>query len=55
MCFVVGHYNPVDSGHCGIVDFDGWGIAAGANTVNRLFPEWEVTCGYNTYNGLIDE
>ena len=53
--FVVGHYNPVDSGHCGIVDFDGWGIAAGANTVNRLFPEWEVTCGYNTYNGLIDE
>lgn len=32
--------NPNNPGHVGIVDFDGAGIAAGAETVNRLYKLW---------------
>jgi len=28
------------SGHCGIVDYDGVGIAAGVNDVNKLYLYW---------------
>lgn len=35
-------------GHCGIVDFDGWVIAAGKYNVNRKYDEWhDGTSGYN--------
>jgi hypothetical protein len=33
--FVIAHPNSGGSGHCGIVDYDGWGIAAGTLNVNR--------------------
>ena len=33
--FVVGRYNPKGSGHCGIVDYDGWTISARENGVGR--------------------
>lgn len=54
--FVVGHPNPYGSGHCGIVDFDGWAISAGRDNVNRRFGEWfDTTSGYNRYDGIVDE
>ncbi len=52
--YVVGH--PAQPhGHCGIVDFDGWVISAGAEQVNRKYPRWlDGTTGYNKY-GETDE
>ena len=45
---VVGHPNPAGSGHCGIVDYDGWGIAAGTDEVNRrYFSFLDGTSGFN--------
>jgi hypothetical protein len=33
--FIAGHYKHNDSGHCGIVDYDGWTISARKNGVGR--------------------
>ena len=33
--FVAGWYNPKDSGHCGIVDYDGWTISAREKGISR--------------------
>ena len=45
--YVVGH-PAARHGHCGIVDFDGWVIAAGKYNVNRKYDEWhDGTSGYN--------
>ena len=33
--FIAGWYNPKGSGHCGIVDYDGWTISARENGVGR--------------------
>lgn len=38
--WVIAHPNSLGSGHVGIVDFDGVGIAAGKKIVNRRFREW---------------
>ena len=32
--------NPGDSGHCGIVDYDGMGITAGESNVSRKIEHW---------------
>ena len=49
--YVVGHPD-VRNGHCGIVDFDGWGIAAGVTTINRKYEMWlDGMSGYNRYTG----
>ena len=48
--FVVGHPAAVGSGHCGIVDFDGEGIAAGRYIVNRRYKKWlDGTAGFRRY------
>lgn len=40
------------SGHCGIVDYDGYAIAAGLNEVNRKDDRFlDGTCGYNKKSG----
>lgn len=45
--FVVGH-PASQSGHCGIVDFDGEAIAAGRENVNRAYGMWlDATSGYD--------
>ena len=45
--FIVGHPAAGGSGHVGIVDFDGEGIAAGAEKVNRKYGEWlDGTSGF---------
>ena len=47
---VIGHPNQNDSGHCGIVDFDGWPIAAGEHVVNRKFSAFlDGTSGLNRW------
>ena len=39
---------PESTGHCGIVDYDGFAIAAGQYEVNRKYPQFlDGTCGYN--------
>ena len=46
--YVVGSPSAFGSGHCGIVDFDGNAIAAGANNVNRKFEHWlSESTGYH--------
>ncbi len=46
---VIGHPNPGGRGHCGIVDYDGWGIAAGEYFVNRMYFDFlDGTSGFNT-------
>lgn len=46
--WIVGHPSPSGMGHCGIVDYDGFGIAAGFSEVNRRFERFlDGTCGYN--------
>lgn len=50
--WIVGHPSSSGSGHCGIVDYDGFTIAAGQNEVNRRDPRFmDGTCGYNVRNG----
>ena len=49
--YVAGHPASEGSGHCGIVDFDGWVIAAGTCQVNRRFKQWhDGTTGFHVYN-----
>ena len=49
---VVGHPASNESGHVGIVDFDGEGIAAGSVNVSRRFDEFlDGTSGFNKYVG----
>ena len=49
---VVGHPAAVGSGHVGIVDFDGEGIAAGGVEVNRRYKKFlDGTSGFNRYVG----
>ena len=38
--WVIAHPNSLGSGHVGIVDFDGVGIAAGKKIVNRKYEDW---------------
>lgn len=46
--FVVAHPNPYGLGHCGIVDYDGWGICAGTEKVHRQYVEFlDGSCGFN--------
>jgi len=46
----VAHPAATGSGHCGIVDYDGVGIAAGVNDVNKLYLYWfDGTSGWRTY------
>ena len=48
--FVVGHPAFSGPGHCGILDFDGAGIAAGEFIVNRRYDEWlDGTSGFRRY------
>ena len=48
--WVVGHPAAVGSGHVGIVDFDGEGIAAGEVRVSRLYEHFlDGTSGFNMY------
>ncbi len=49
--WIVGH--PAGGhGHVGIVDYDGWAIAAGTSNVNRRFTLFlDGSCGYDTYEG----
>ena len=50
--WIVGHPNATGSGHCGIVDYDGFGIAAGRTEVNRKDPRFfDGSCGYNKTSG----
>jgi len=47
---IVAHPAATGSGHCGIVDYDGVGIAAGVNDVNKLYLYWfDGTSGWRTY------
>lgn len=40
--YVIAHPKPGDSGHCGIVDYDGGGIAAGqSGTVNKKYQDFQ--------------
>ena len=49
---VVGHPSQIGSGHVGIVDYDGEGIAAGTTKVNRRYHKFlDGTSGYNKYTG----
>ena len=50
--YVVGHPASVGSGHVGIVDFDGEGVAAGRTEVNRRC-DWflDGTSGFSVYVG----
>jgi len=46
--FVSGHPNPHGSGHCGIVDYDGWVISAREFGVTRKAKKMlDGTCGYS--------
>ncbi len=48
--FVVGHPAFSGPGHCGILDFDGVGIAAGEFIVNRRYKKWlDGTSGFRRY------
>ena len=49
--YVAGHPASEGSGHCGIVDFDGWVIAAGVLQVNRRYKDWhDGTTGFHVYS-----
>ena len=49
--FIVGHPNPNGSGHCGIVDYDGWTISARSAAVTRkALRMLDGTSGYNKPN-----
>ena len=57
--FIIAHPSatPTGEGHCAILDYDGWGIGAGASgTVNRNYKDfYDGTSRYRTYvEGLID-
>ena len=46
--WICGHPNPGGLGHVGIIDYDGYGIAAGVSEVNRKYADFlDGTCGYN--------
>jgi hypothetical protein len=46
--WIVGHPSSSGSGHCGIVDYDGFAIAAGKFQINRAYWQFlDGTCGYN--------
>ena len=45
--WVIAHPNSFGSGHVGITDFDGKGVAAGGEVVNRRYPDWQD--GTSTY------
>lgn len=48
--WICGHPEPDGIGHAGIVDYDGYGIAAGVSEVNRRFFQFlDGSCGYNKY------
>ena len=48
--WICGHPSPVGSGHVGIVDYDGYGIAAGTFTVNRQYRQFlDGSCGYDKF------
>ena len=48
--WICGHPQPGASGHVGIVDYDGWGVAAGKENINRKYTRFlDGTCGYNKY------
>ena len=49
---IVAHPSSDGPGHVGIVDYDGEGIAAGKQTVNRRYDNFlDGSCGYNRYEG----
>ncbi len=48
--FIIGHPAASGSGHCGIVDYDGRGIGAGENTVNKNYYQFlDGTSGLRVY------
>jgi hypothetical protein len=50
--FIVGHPNPAGSGHVGIVDYDGQGIATGslAGKIHKKYPAFlDGTSGFRKY------
>ena len=48
--WICGHPDPSDMGHVGIVDYDGYGIAAGQKEVNRRYYLFlDGSCGYNKH------
>lgn len=49
---VIGHPASEGSGHCGIVDFDGYAIGAGKFKVMRLYEDFlDGSCGYKRWIG----
>jgi hypothetical protein len=50
--WIIGHPNPGDAGHVGIIDYDGGGIGAGfSGTVNKNFEEFfDGTSKYRRYS-----
>lgn len=49
---VVGHPDLNSSGHCGIVDFDGFAVGAGEFRVTRRFEGFlDGSCGYQRWTG----
>ena len=49
---IVGHPASAGSGHVGIVDYDGEGIAAGRDEVNRRYDRFlDGTSGFNKFTG----
>ena len=48
--WICGHPSFAGPGHVGIVDYDGYGIAAGTLTVNRQYWQFlDGSCGYNKF------
>ena len=48
---VVAHPAALGSGHVGVVDYDGEGIAAGTEKVSRWYDFLDGTSGFNQYTG----
>ena len=53
--FIVGHPDPLYSGHVGIVDYDGEGIGAGRHIVTRQYDFLDGTSGYNRFMGVVED
>jgi len=54
--YVAGHPATMGSGHCGVVDFDGWVVAAGEHRVNRRYKSWQDgTTGFHKYDVQVNQ
>ena len=54
--YVAGHPATMGSGHCGVVDFDGWVVAAGEHCVNRRYKSWQDgATGFHKYGVQVNQ